>query len=140
MHLIGGGISKLVYELITVDLNTATKKKSKFFHVNNDLSRNVNDYPFFIPKQDLLTVGECLTDSRKRIPVSFQGGWENIFKKNEGTRMVDYIDFLLYAVPTIIVPKIKKEETRIALLSLSKGCNLALQWTIDDAMIKRMEK
>lgn len=139
MHLIGGGVAKLVYQLITVDIKPKDRTTSKFYYKNTDKSYNTEGYPFFIKSSSLKVIGETLEKSRASIPTSFQGSWDNIINKLDGVRMIDYIDFLVYAVPTIVCPMIENEEAQKALYSLSLGCSLALQWEIDEKMIKKME-
>lgn len=141
--------------MITVDSKPSSKSKakstqrkprinprttSKFFFVNQDKTQNAAEYPFFIENTKLETIGKCIASSRRYIPTSFQGSWDNIFKKLDGVRMVDYLDFLVYAVPTIICPVIKNVGARKALFALSKGCSLALQWNISEEMIVTMER
>ncbi|KAI8967320.1 hypothetical protein BDB01DRAFT_734017 [Pilobolus umbonatus] len=132
MHLIGGGISKLILEMITVDNETNSRTRSKFFYIDQDGDKISDNYPFFISRSDLVKIAT--------IPVSFQGGWENIINKSAGVRMVDYVDFLLYAVPTIVCPFIRDRATCKALIALSTACSLALQWNITEQMIQQMEK
>lgn len=122
--------------MITVD----RKKGSKFFFVKKDKSANVLEYPFFVQTSDLATIGEKISGSRRYIPTSFQGSWDDIFRKLDGVRMVDYIDFLVYAIPTVVCPMINNAGARNALFELSKGCGLALQWSISEAMITKIEK
>ncbi|KAI8639509.1 hypothetical protein BD408DRAFT_349757 [Parasitella parasitica] len=66
------------------------------------------------------------------VPISFQGSFEDVISKTEGTRAVDWLDFLLYFVPTIVVPFIRNPPAQKAILSLIKGCALALQWELTD--------
>ncbi|KAI8967665.1 hypothetical protein BDB01DRAFT_910119 [Pilobolus umbonatus] len=79
---------------------------------------NTNEYPFFINKEKLAKIGDIIAKSRTNIPTSFQGSWDYIFKKLDGVRM--------------------SKEARKALEQLSKGCGLALQWTINDKTIRAM--
>ena len=97
-------------------------------------------YTFSLPKRDILSVGTCIELSRSKIPVSFQGSWSNLILSTEGARAIDYIDFLLYVVPTLLVPLFNKVATRKALLALVKGCSIALQWDLDENLIVEMEK
>jgi hypothetical protein len=73
------------------------------------------------------------------VPISFQGSFEDVISKTEGTRAVDWLDFLLYVVPTIVVPFIRNPPAQKAILSLIKGCALALQWELTDEKICEME-
>lgn len=84
-------------------------------------------------------IGACIADSRKFIPVSFQGSFDNVFAKTDGTRGVDWLDFLLYVVPTIVVPSLPNREVKNAVLDLIKGCALALQWKLTTSLVDEIE-
>ncbi|OAD71978.1 C2H2-type zinc finger transcription factor [Phycomyces blakesleeanus NRRL 1555(-)] len=135
LHLIARGIGKLVYDLITVTLT----KETKFYYTHPDNTLNTTEYPFHIPRADLVTIGNCITSSRKYIPTSFQGSFDNVFAKIDGTRAVDWLDFLLYLVPTLVVPYLPNRAVKTALLSLVKGCALVLQWTLTSELLDEME-
>ncbi|OAD74819.1 hypothetical protein PHYBLDRAFT_61130 [Phycomyces blakesleeanus NRRL 1555(-)] len=115
LHLITRGIGKLVYDLITVTLT----KETKFYYTHPDNTLNTTEYPFHIPRADLVTIGNCITSSRKYIPTSFQGSFDNVFAKIDGIRAVDWLDFLLYLVPTLVVPYLSNRAVKTALLSLT---------------------
>ncbi|OAD80841.1 C2H2-type zinc finger transcription factor [Phycomyces blakesleeanus NRRL 1555(-)] len=135
LHLIARGIGKLVYDLITITLT----KETKFFYTHPDNTLNTTEYPFHIPRADLVTIGNCITSSRKYILTSFQGSFDNVFANIDGTRAVDWLDFLLYLVPTLVVPYLPNRAVKTALLSLVKGCVLALQWTLTSELLDEME-
>ncbi|OAD76898.1 hypothetical protein PHYBLDRAFT_165396 [Phycomyces blakesleeanus NRRL 1555(-)] len=135
LHLIARGIGKLVYDLITVTLT----KETKFYYTHPDNTLNTTEYPFHIQRADLVTIGNCITSSRKYIPTSFQGSFDNVFAKIDGTCAVDWLDFLLYLVPTLVVPYLPNRAVKTALLSLMKGCVLALQWTLTSELFDEME-
>ncbi|OAD68465.1 hypothetical protein PHYBLDRAFT_173457 [Phycomyces blakesleeanus NRRL 1555(-)] len=135
LHLIARGIGKLVYDLITITLT----KKTKFYYTHPDNTLNITEHPFHIPRADLVTIGNCITSSRKYIPTSFQGSFDNVFAKINGTHAVDWLDFLLYLVPTLVMPYLLNRAVKTALLSLVKGCTLALQWTLTSELLDEME-
>ncbi|OAD65390.1 hypothetical protein PHYBLDRAFT_176157 [Phycomyces blakesleeanus NRRL 1555(-)] len=135
LHLIARGIGKLVYDLITVTLT----KETKFYYTHPDNTLNTIEYPFHIPRADLVTIGNCITSSQKYIPTSFQGSFDNVFAKINGIHAVDWLDFLLYLVPTLVVPYLPNRAVKTALLSLVKGCALALQWTLTSELLDEME-
>ncbi|OAD66599.1 C2H2-type zinc finger transcription factor [Phycomyces blakesleeanus NRRL 1555(-)] len=135
LHLIARGIGKLVYDLIIVTLT----KETKFYYTHPDNTLNTTEYPFHIPRADLVTIGNCITSSQKYIPTSFQGSFDNVFAKIDGTRAVNWLDFLLFLVPTLVVPYLPNRAVKTALLSLVKGCALALQWTLTSELLDEME-
>lgn len=135
MHLISHGIGKFFYELITVDKTG----KDTFYYTNGDKKKITANYPFYINKDQLQLIGAAITNSRNKIPTSFQGSFDNIFAKTEGTRAVDWLDFLLYVVPTLVVPFLKNDSSlRKAVLSLVRGCALAMQWNLTQRTVLEM--
>ena len=133
MHLIARGIGKLVY-----DLTTTTISKDHPFYF--DTSDAFSTYPFYITASDLNVIGTCITNSRKFIPVSFQGSFQNVIQSIEGMRAVDWLDYLLYIVPTIVVPCLPNEDSRKAMLALVRGCALALQWELNEQDINDLDR
>ncbi|OAD72708.1 hypothetical protein PHYBLDRAFT_168970 [Phycomyces blakesleeanus NRRL 1555(-)] len=109
-------IGKLVYGLITITLT----KETKFYYTHPDNTLNTTEYPFHILRADLVTIGNCITSSQKYILTSFQGSFDNVFVKINSTRAVDWLDFLLYLVLTLVVPYLPNRAAKTALLSLVK--------------------
>lgn len=122
--------------MITVDLNIS--QNTVFFYTKQDGTKAVEGYPFFISRRNLVSIGESIARSRKYIPTSFQGSFDNIMAKTEGTRAVDWLDFLLYIVPTLVVPYLPNRTVQKAVLSLVKGCALALQWDLTEELIREL--
>lgn len=60
-------------------------------------------------------------------------------RKKDGVRAVDWLDFLLYVVPTLVVPYLPSTSAKKALLALVKGCALALQWRLTEDLLREME-
>ncbi|KAG1445366.1 hypothetical protein G6F56_009939 [Rhizopus delemar] len=83
-------------------------------------------------------MGESISELRASIITSFQESWDDIFAKVDGTQAVDWLDFLLHAVPTVGTPFIQRQDARDALHGLVRACNLSLQWRITDQMLREM--
>lgn len=110
-----------------------------YFYTKRDNTRASANYPFFISNANLKKIGASITESRKYIPVSFQGSFDNVMRKKDGVRAVDWLDFLLYIVPTLIVPYLPSTSAKKAVLALVKGCALALQWRLTEDLLREME-
>lgn len=123
-----------MWELVTV----ADSNGSNFYYTNSDGTESSAGYPFYISKANLKTIGDSITQSRQTIPVSFQGSFYNVMEKTEGTRAVDWLDFLLYVFPTLVVPYLPNNAAKDATLSLIKGCGLSLQWDITTQQIDQI--
>ena len=103
LHLFGQGIAKFI-RLLIVKVNQAPSENTTVFGKSSDGSFNMSNYTFKLSKKQLEDIGNCIEASRGKIPVSFQGSWDNLVKKIDGDWAVDFLDFLLYVVPTLIVP------------------------------------
>ena len=62
----------------------------------------------------------------------------------KNARAIDFIDLLVYVVPTIIIEQLEltdcPEEAICALASLVKACSLSLSWSFTTADIESIEK
>ena len=96
-------------------------------------------YPFFIEKRTMEEIGQQIESTRKYLPVAFEGSFLNIIKQTRGTRAVDYNDFMLYIVPTLIVPKIRTRAAQQAIIKLVRGCSIALQWKLSIDNLNEMD-
>lgn len=125
MHLIGQGVAKHLYELITVSLG---KKNSCSGLVNPDVQ-----YTFDIPKATLQSLGYLVGDSLDTVPSSFTGKWvDPITGYKGGNRAVDWIDFMFHMLPTVFVPHLPNQKVKDAVNDLVLACRLALQWEITE--------
>lgn len=124
MHCISRGIGALVYNLLNPRTNV------KFKHINIGTDTSIHSYTFELhhSSPDIMSnLGKLVDKSCVNIPPAFEGSWDGILGIN---RAVDYLDFLLYIVPTIIVPLLVSSPAKVALMDLINGCLIALQWDI----------
>lgn len=108
--------------------------------MKEDKSVSNEKYPFFIKRAKLVSLGNSITNSRKNIPVSFQGSFDNFIGNTQGVRAVDWQDFLLCIVPTLVVPLIESPSCRKAILALVRGCALSLQWDLNEDMLDEIKE
>ncbi|KAI8969555.1 hypothetical protein BDB01DRAFT_732242 [Pilobolus umbonatus] len=137
MHLLGQGMGRFLVELI-VEVNKSPRN-SHILHGVKDGASNMDGYTFKVDHQKLAAAGKMIEESRRKIPVSFQGSWDNLISRTSGARAIDFLDFLLYVVPTLIVPLFEDKNVRLALLKLVRGCAIALQWELTEGLIREME-
>jgi hypothetical protein len=135
MHMVGRGIGKLVYDMLTVDIT----KTKKFFYKYPNGDFEVDAYSFYVPKSILLQVGTAIEETREFIPLSFDGSFQDVIRKTRGTRAVDWLDFLLFIVPTLIVPNLSSRRAKQAMLRLCRGCCLALQWKFTADILQEID-
>ncbi|KAI8638449.1 hypothetical protein BD408DRAFT_24452 [Parasitella parasitica] len=62
-----------------------------------------------------------------------------LFRKQGELELVDLGDFLLYLVPTLIVPKLRSLDAQQAMLKLVRGCAISLKWDISSSDLDEMD-
>ncbi|KAG2214991.1 hypothetical protein INT46_010802 [Mucor plumbeus] len=132
LHTISRGGGFLLYAMLTVDNSKTTKYYHKMDPDLEDYERET--YPFFVDKRTMEEIGQQIEETRKYLPVTFEGSFLDMIKQTRGTRAVDYNDFMLYIVPTLIVSKIRTRAAQQAITKLVRGCSIALQrkLSVDD--------
>ncbi|SAM03223.1 hypothetical protein, partial, partial [Absidia glauca] len=99
MHCIGYGLGKMLFAMfqpIKKNLYVTSKDKRKYLAAR--------DYPFDLGDLELTKVGEAMALSKPDIPVGhFDGNWDDIVKY-PNARAVDWINFVLFVVPTLLAP------------------------------------
>lgn len=124
-------ISQLCYDLISPNDNLRFKGSS-----SDDYSFDLN-VPFARATKFFEKIDEYVHNSRETIPASFEGNWERAKGHN---RAVDWLDFLLYILPTIVIQHLKHTEAKDALMNLVYGCSIALQWSVSKLDINKMNR
>jgi hypothetical protein len=134
MHLICLGLSKHFVELFTpFDKNPYTSSKAR-----------KSTYAFAVPNNALVKAGENMLSSRTRIPTThFNGNWKNIIQRSG--RAIDWLDFILYIVPTLLIPKIDNDsslrrDAKECLYDLVIACHLLQKWCVTKEDVEFIRK
>ncbi|KAI9245565.1 hypothetical protein BDA99DRAFT_543660 [Phascolomyces articulosus] len=114
-HMIGQNISRQILAML------------KNQHVNADT-------PFGLPKWQQALIGKAINESHLLMLIGLDGDVRDVFTRSGSSRAVDYIDFLLYVVPTVVYEVLEENECsdRDSLMNLVNGCSLALQLEISN--------
>lgn len=134
MHLLGQGLGKTMYDLVTISLGKSYNSAMKLVGDDPKLS------PFYIEKNILVKIGQQIERSKTTVPVSFNSKWVDPIKNSGGNRAVDYFNFLLYQLPTSFVPFFQNKRSRKPVLNLVKACQLCLQWSITTEELALIKK
>lgn len=130
MHLISN-MTKQIYRMLT------PMDRKKYIPEN----LNENDNPFLLSHQAFTLIEQGMNDSRRRIPLAFSGCFKGITEKStKSYRSVDWIDFLVYVIPTLVVPLLVHIPTQKAVLALVRACTFALQWNITESEIDEIHR
>jgi hypothetical protein len=148
MYLIGQGIAKHIFEMLTVSMGKDYNKAINIQYKPTEeemleagcIPAKEWRYSFYIHCKDLIKVGKLVEASRATIPTTFASKWENPIVKSGGKRSFDWIDILLYMVPTLFVPELKQESSRRPVLALVNAAAVSLKWELHHEDLAQMEK
>ncbi|KAJ1909490.1 hypothetical protein H4219_006396, partial [Mycoemilia scoparia] len=119
MHLIGYGISKSIWKMVVGSYG------KKLLFLDNTTCKEIS---------------KIISNSKSSIPTTFHGYEKNINNQSGYLRAVDWIDFLLHVVLTIVVGLMDNIEDCMALMCLVKACSLIQKWHITEKEIDIVEK
>ncbi|OAD76497.1 hypothetical protein PHYBLDRAFT_165023 [Phycomyces blakesleeanus NRRL 1555(-)] len=78
----------------------------------------------------LKEIGTAMVSSRRSILTSFHGAWINITTRSGYFRAVDWADFILFVIPTLVAEHVHDQAACKALLDLVQTCNLLMSWEL----------
>lgn len=103
---------------------------------------NESEYPFQLSNIHFECLKIGMQSSRMLIPT---GGFQESFKPVNPLnvkglyRSVDWIDWFLYVVPTLVVSLFDDLTIRNAILALTRSCSLALQWEVTNEDLEEIK-
>ncbi|OAD65392.1 hypothetical protein PHYBLDRAFT_176159 [Phycomyces blakesleeanus NRRL 1555(-)] len=110
MHGLCHGISKQIWGLVSGTYRT--------------------DHCFALSSGVQKEIGTAMYKTRNTIPTSFHGDWRDVYKNPRSFKAVDWADFLLFVIPTLVAEHIGDATARNALLGLVQACNLLMSWEL----------
>ncbi|SAM08341.1 hypothetical protein [Absidia glauca] len=123
MYFLGYGLGKMLFAMfqpIKKNLYVTSKGKRKYLAARD-----------YLGDLELTKVGEAMALSKPDIPVGhFDGNWDDIVKY-PNARAVDWINFVLFVVPTLLAPSLYYDNTREILSNLIIAMHLCLSWKVD---------
>ena len=128
MHLIGEGISKLVYSLLN-------PLKNKDFRGQSGYSFELSGRP--ARTTIMANIIKYIGLSKATVPPSFEGRWDGHFEKY---RSVDWEDFFSVAVPCIFLQYIANDLAKIKLMAVVNGCNRSMDREISLLDINKIKR
>lgn len=130
LHMLGHGIGHLIYKLIhpsTFDFYRALNSSSYTFDFIDGFSR----------KQVIEQIGDCIYDSKPTSSSAFNYSFDRRFSFY---RAVDWQQWLLYIVPTMVIPKLKSRAVKEGLMALVNACAIAFQKEISTHELEKMDQ
>ena len=126
LHMIDHGLGHLVCNLLDPQENSRFKVEGS------------NEYTFDVVQSNFFkSIQQYVEASKSTSPVSFNFSFD--FKKG-CYRDVDWQFFLLHIVPTMIIPNLKYQAAKKALISLVNACSISLQRSISASELEDMKR
>ncbi|KAI8058904.1 hypothetical protein BDF21DRAFT_456040 [Thamnidium elegans] len=104
---------------------------------------NETEYPFQLSNSSFEAIKKSMESSRSLIPAScFKGSWLAIDQSNvkQLYRSSEWLDYLLYCVPTLIISQFKDLRVITGFLSLIRGISLSLQFRITQKDLEEIDR
>jgi hypothetical protein len=122
MHLFGQNLAKRIRDYFVPSTSKFSVRVSR---------KPVRFYPFALDRGVTLgRVGDDMVRSRSGIPLQhFDGNWGNIVARSNA-RAVGWLVFLLYVVPTLLIPQLVSRDAKKALNNLIMACHISLRWEV----------
>ncbi|OAD68781.1 hypothetical protein PHYBLDRAFT_63313 [Phycomyces blakesleeanus NRRL 1555(-)] len=87
-------------------------------------------HPLYLSLATQREIGAAMVAAKSTIPTSLHGVWRDVTKNASFFRTVDWADFLLFVVPTLVAEHVLDSVTQKALLGLVQTCNLLMSWEL----------
>ncbi|OAD78051.1 hypothetical protein PHYBLDRAFT_68443 [Phycomyces blakesleeanus NRRL 1555(-)] len=84
-------------------------------------------------------INRLISESRANIPVIFTGSWRSLKEMTGRQKAVNWLDFLLFVVPAVVIKNFVLVSTRNAVQDLVDACTIAQKWEVTEAEICNME-
>ncbi|OAD74367.1 hypothetical protein PHYBLDRAFT_144816 [Phycomyces blakesleeanus NRRL 1555(-)] len=120
MHLLRHDIGKQLYKAL-----------GEKFQISPEIADNADQ---------LNQIDRSITKYRADIPAIFTGSWWLLKKTTGQQKAVNWLDFLLFVVPTVVVKNFVLAKTRNAVQDLVKACTIAQQWKVTEREVNIMEE
>ncbi|OAD66149.1 hypothetical protein PHYBLDRAFT_175446 [Phycomyces blakesleeanus NRRL 1555(-)] len=88
------------------------------------------DHPLSLSLAAQKEIGTAMVLTRRSIPTSFHSAWINIATRSGYFRAVDWADFSLFVIPTLVAERVHDQAACKALLDLVQTCNLIMSWEL----------
>ncbi|OAD69437.1 hypothetical protein PHYBLDRAFT_172076 [Phycomyces blakesleeanus NRRL 1555(-)] len=136
MHLIGHGTGHQLYQALGGKFCSGTAglgRKSHGMHLQERLQRL--EYPFALDVS-LDDIEKAVSTSRADILTAFIGTWRSMKESNGKRKAVDWMDFLLFVVPTVVIDHLCFADAKQAFYRAIGRWHSFLRCKISDGKLK----
>ncbi|OAD75379.1 hypothetical protein PHYBLDRAFT_166626 [Phycomyces blakesleeanus NRRL 1555(-)] len=92
-------------------------------------------HPLFLSAGAQKKIDVAIEGTRESIPTSFHGAWREVARHAEYFRAVNWANFLLFVVPTLVAERIHNQDAQKALLGLVQACTLLMSWDVIQSFV-----
>ncbi|OAD74581.1 hypothetical protein PHYBLDRAFT_145014 [Phycomyces blakesleeanus NRRL 1555(-)] len=101
-----------------------SRRNAHGIHLQDQLKHH--GFPFALDVS-LEDIDKAICASRTDIPADFMGTWRSWKESNGKRKAVDWTDFLLFVVPTIVIDHFVFDHIKAAVMNLVTACRIAQQ-------------
>ncbi|KAI8391819.1 uncharacterized protein BYT42DRAFT_602563 [Radiomyces spectabilis] len=121
VHLLGPGVGKQIFKLL-----------------QGQYGKQNSNNPFFLPPSAMEKIGACMEKSKFSVLSGFCGDCGDISKNAGFYKAVDWIHFVLYTVPRLVLERIDDVDAKLAIAYLTKLYNLVCRRKITSTQLKQI--
>ena len=130
LHMIGHGLGNMISNLID------------FRHCKRFMKKGSGEYTFdvsprYTQKNFAEQLDQWIRESKPTTPTAFDFSFD---PRIGFFRTVDWQFFLLHIVPAMVVPHLKYDDAKEALMNLSNACAISLQKFITPSELSKMKR
>jgi hypothetical protein len=141
LHGLAEGICKQLYYFLTTRAND---KKTAFHHLplqEEIKPKQQHRYTFDLSTTQLKQIATAMEKTKRSIPTTYEGRWEDITTSIVKSRGVDYLDAFIYAIPNLVAPMFSdRPETQKAILAIVRAVVIALEWNNSTSNLEEMDR
>jgi hypothetical protein len=137
LHGIALGVCKQLYLMLTTRINNDKTVYHHKAHIMNPLPRTqLTSYTFDLTRPQLNEIARCMKKSKNLIPASYEGKWEDVTTSIVSMRAIDYLDWVLFCLSSIIIPFFEdRPETAKMLMKFVRAITLMMEWHLTTPLI-----
>ncbi|OAD70093.1 hypothetical protein PHYBLDRAFT_148655 [Phycomyces blakesleeanus NRRL 1555(-)] len=140
MHLLDHGTGHQLYQALGGKFCPGTAglgRKSHGMHLQERLQRL--EYPFALDVS-LDDIKKAVSTSRADILTAFASTWRSMKESNGKRKAIDWMDFLLFIVPTVVIDHLYFADAKQTVRDLVLACSIVQQWSITASNIVAVEQ
>ncbi|OAD68470.1 hypothetical protein PHYBLDRAFT_150641 [Phycomyces blakesleeanus NRRL 1555(-)] len=137
IHLLGHDIHKQLYIALgskfQISSEIAHNEDQQQQQQQQEQQQQIYTFSLNVP---IAKIDNAISKSRADIPAIFTGSWRSLEETTGRQKAVNWLDFLLFVVPTVVVKNFVLSNTREVVMNLVNACSIAQQWKLFNHIYK----